>query len=185
MPRYRVVERRWIRLQPGNDNAGAGKACIEVRVSVGDVFACNARQPDDFLQSEQSIQIRFALSFGKAGIAVEVEHTAFGYDGRAFAVHFNATAFHHKTRLERMSSGLMGNESGYLRVPFVLLLVTPAVEIEAYGTELAGWPFDEYRPGISHPQIIDRLCQEVDRGAAQTLGDVVVLLTYQHLYRLM
>lgn len=66
---------------------------------------------------------------------------------------------------------------------FMLLLAAPAVEVEADGAELTGLVHDEHRSGIAHPQVVDRLNDQIDRRAAQARGDVVILFAYQHLHR--
>ena len=52
---YRVIEGLRIRVISGDDHSRARKAGIKIRVPIRDVFALDARQPENFLQAQQPL----------------------------------------------------------------------------------------------------------------------------------
>lgn len=153
-------------------------------MAVGDVLARDAGQPDDLLQPQQTAQLRLALGLADARIAVRIEHAAARDDRRALAVHFDAAAFQHELGVDQPRAGAFGHERCDFGVLVVFLLVAPAVEIEADATELARRALHEHGPGVAHPQVVDRMLDELDRRAAQARRDRVILFPHQHLERL-
>ncbi len=76
----------------------------------------------------------------------------------------------------RAAPRAIGNHARHFGIRLVLLLVAPAVEVEADPHKLPCSALDEHRAGIAHPEVVDLAGHQLDRGAAQTRGGLLLLL---------
>lgn len=96
---HTVVGRGGVVVQVRDDHAWAGKAGVEVGVSIGDFFSAQAGQPDHLANAQQRTQGLFNLGLAARRVAVVNEHAALGDQRGAFAVDFDAaTLQRHQAR---------------------------------------------------------------------------------------
>ncbi len=101
-------------------------------MTIGDVFALDARQPDDFAQAQVSLQFRFDLRLSHVWITVAVDPGTLGQDRSAITIYFDTAA------LARQLAGDVGGARqfaqfvGHVSVIGVSLLIAPTVEVEIH-----------------------------------------------------
>lgn len=87
-----VVVGARVGVEVGDHHARRNEARVEIDVGIGDVLALDARQPDDFAQTEARLKLSLDVGLAPAGVAVFVDPAAFGHDCGAVAIDFDAAA---------------------------------------------------------------------------------------------
>ena len=160
---------------------GAHEAGVEVHVGIRDVTALDPRQPDDLAQPQVGLELRLHLRLGEAGVAVAVDPAALGHDGGAVAIHLDAAPLTDELALQVIGIGLPAHQGGDPGVMAVLLLVTPAVEVEVHQPEPSLLVLHEDAAGIPQPDVIHLGVDEVGVAlAAQLARQRLVILMAEH-----
>lgn len=124
-------------------------------MGIGDVSAFNARQPDNFAQAEHRLQLLLNPVSAPARVAVRIHPTALGHDAGAVPIHLDAAAFAYQRAAARLSDAVSpGDKPCQTRIPGMLLLIAPAVEVEIHRAQFAGVIDDEIGADVAHPDII-------------------------------
>ncbi|MNU76433.1 hypothetical protein D3C71_659850 [compost metagenome] len=99
-------------VEVGDHHARLDETRIEVDVSIGDVLALDARQPDDFAQPQAFLQLLFDLGLAPVGVAVFIEPAAFSHDPGTVTIHLDATALAHQFTAQVSGLFGLGNQRG-------------------------------------------------------------------------
>ncbi len=176
-----VVVRLGVVVQIDHHHPGAHEAGVKVDVGICDVTALDAGQPDDFAQPQIGFQLRLQLRLAHPRIAVAVEPAALGHDGGAVAIHLDAAPLTDELALQVIGIGLPAHQGGDPGVMAMLLLVTPAVEVEVHQPEPSLLVLHEDAAGIPQPDVIHLGVDEVGVAlAAQLARQHLVILVAEH-----
>lgn len=85
--------------------------------------------------------------------------------------------------VQHLDPGACRDEARDVGVVVEVLLLAPAVEIEV-DTCPGAVPRHEDRPGVPHPEVIERRLDEVDRRTDELAGEPEFLAAHQHRHRL-